>query len=250
MARWTGLPAYLQIANDYRGRIFDGALPPGAKLPSESEVMAEYEVSRIVARKAIEMLRNEGLIVSHTGKGSYVKQITRIVRDATTRYSRSARSASPFANDASRAGQGGGWDHESHRAKASAAVAERLMIASGDPVMVTAYLFRAGAEPVQLSTSYEPLEITAGTSVEYPEDGPVTGVIARMDTLGVHVDHVIERVTSRAARPEEAERLHLTQPSQVMVVSRTHHAGDRPVETCDIVVPGDRYELSYRIDVH
>ncbi|MEU4540119.1 UTRA domain-containing protein [Streptosporangium sp. NPDC023825] len=70
-----------------------------------------------------------------------------------------------------------------------------------------------------------------------------------MDTLGIHIDHVIERVTSRAARPEEAERLRLTQPSQVMVVGRTHHAGDRPVETCDIVVPGDRYELSYRIDV-
>jgi DNA-binding GntR family transcriptional regulator len=36
----------------------------------------------------------------------------------------------------------------------------------------------------------------------------------------------------------------------VLAVERIHHTPDAPVEICEIVFPGDRYELMYKIPVH
>lgn len=251
MTHWTGRPVYLQIAGDYRAEILNGTLPAGAKLPSESELMRQYDVSRIVAKMAIGVLRNEGLIVSHQGKGSFVKEVRRIIRDSRGRYRRDkARNSSPFRRDATDSGQRGDWEYASEEQTASTEIAQRLRIEYGDPVMRTWYRFSANSEPVQLSTSWEPLALTRDTAVMLPEDGALVGVIARMDHIGQAVDSVVERVTARAAHPDEADSLGLpTQGSYVLLIERTHYVGDRPVETCDIVFPGDRYELTYEIPV-
>ncbi|MGH3426660.1 MAG: UTRA domain-containing protein, partial [Mycobacteriales bacterium] len=83
--------------------------------------------------------------------------------------------------------------------------------------------------------------------MKYPEDSPVAGVIARMDSIGHPPDSVIEKITARAARPDETERLALPQQSgYVLVIERTYYEGEVPIETCDITFPGDRYELTYR----
>ncbi|MER5181322.1 winged helix-turn-helix domain-containing protein [Streptomyces sp. NPDC002896] len=72
MADFTGRAKYLEIADDFKRRIRDGELPPGEKLPSETELMAAHGVSRTVARQAISRLREDGYVISHQGKGSFV----------------------------------------------------------------------------------------------------------------------------------------------------------------------------------
>ncbi|MET7935383.1 winged helix-turn-helix domain-containing protein [Streptomyces sp. NPDC005322] len=72
MADFTGRAKYLEIANDFKRRIRDGQLPPGEKLPSETELMKTHGVSRTVARQAISRLREDGYAISHQGKGSFV----------------------------------------------------------------------------------------------------------------------------------------------------------------------------------
>ena len=57
-------PAYQQIADELRRRVQTGALGPGSKLPTEVELMGEFDVSRVVARLAVGVLRTEGLIYS------------------------------------------------------------------------------------------------------------------------------------------------------------------------------------------
>jgi DNA-binding transcriptional MocR family regulator len=66
-------PAYQQIADDISKRISDGSLRPGQKLPSEPELMAQYQVSRIVVRQALGGLRQRGAIVTNQGRGSFVQ---------------------------------------------------------------------------------------------------------------------------------------------------------------------------------
>ncbi|MCA1703490.1 MAG: GntR family transcriptional regulator [Actinobacteria bacterium] len=249
--RWTGTPAYLQIAADYRAKILSGSLAPGAKLPSESQLIAEYNVSRQVVKMALNVLRGEGLIIGHQGKGSFVKTVRRIVRDSTGRYSRNkALSSSPFKSDATQTGQTGDWEHVSKKVRATDNIALRLSVVPGAEAMQTDYRFFANGSPIQLSRSWEPLALTAGTPIELPEESPTVGVVARMDLIGQHVTEVVEQVHSRAARPDEAERLELpTQGAYVLLIERTHYVGTQPVETCDITFPGDRYALTYRIPV-
>jgi DNA-binding GntR family transcriptional regulator len=246
MVEFSGRPAYLQIADDLRDRILSGDLAGGDKLPSESDLMRDYDVSRTVPKMAINVLRSEGLITSHPGKGSFVRAARDVRRLGSERYQRHSNAIPPFASDARAAGQPARWDHISREERSSPVIAERLAIEPGDPVMVTDYRFFAGDEPIQLSRSYEPLAITRGTPIELPEDGDVLGVIARMDTIGHHVTEVTERVTTRAPRPHEAEVLAIPAGVPVLCIVRTHYAGTLPVETADIIVPGDRYEVTWR----
>lgn len=115
--------------------------------------------------------------------------------------------------------------------------------------MRTSYRFLADGEPVMLSTSFEPLALTRGTPIENPEGGSITGVIPRMDSIGVDITHVGEDVTGRAARPYEAETLVVPAGVPVLVIERTYYERDRPVETADIVVSSERYVLSYRLPI-
>lgn len=67
-------PTYRRIADDIRGKITSGEWPPGHKLPTFAELMAQYEASSTVVRGAMITLDSEGLIEGHQGKGVYVKQ--------------------------------------------------------------------------------------------------------------------------------------------------------------------------------
>jgi GntR family transcriptional regulator len=68
----SAVPIYRQLAGLLRERIASGALAPGAPMPSESSLMGEYGISRDTVRKAMDVLREEGLAVTVQGKGSYV----------------------------------------------------------------------------------------------------------------------------------------------------------------------------------
>jgi GntR family transcriptional regulator len=244
-------PAYLRVAAQLRAQITSGELAPGDQLPTETELMAEHGVSRTVAKWAISVLKGEGIVEGRRGSGVYVRTIRRIVRESHGRGVRTVDGAtSPFARDAAGAGHRGSWNHSSRHEPADAVTAARLAVDPGDQVMRTSYLFLADDSPIQISTSWEPLAITGGTPVEWPEEGAAVGVVARMDHIGVRVDETIERVTARAATPDEMDRLMLpARGSYVLVIERTYLADGRPVETADIVFPGDRYELVDRIPV-
>jgi GntR family transcriptional repressor for pyruvate dehydrogenase complex len=61
-----------RVVAGLKSRILDGSLAPGAKLPSETELIDEYGVSRTVVREAVTRLRAEGLLETFQGRGSYV----------------------------------------------------------------------------------------------------------------------------------------------------------------------------------
>lgn len=249
MNAFAGRPAYIAIADDLRSQILDGGLKADDKLPSEPELMADYGVSRIVVRQALDVLRTEGLIVKQQGRGSYVRTLVPPTRRVIGHLYNERPASSPFAAVTAAGGQRPEWDYNSRKTTASKVIADRLGIAAGDPVMRTSYRFLADDEPVMLSTSFEALAITEGTEIEQPESGPVTGVVPRFDRIGLHITHVKEDVTGRAARPYEAETLSVPPGVPVLVIERTYYVKDRPVETADIVVSSARYLLSYRLEI-
>jgi GntR family transcriptional regulator, transcriptional repressor for pyruvate dehydrogenase complex len=57
-----------RIASEIR----DGRLAPGARLPTEQEMMAAMGVSRTVVREAVAALRAEGLVTTRQGSGAFV----------------------------------------------------------------------------------------------------------------------------------------------------------------------------------
>ena len=63
---------YQQIAEDLRSRVGRGEFGAGKLLPSESELSGAYAASRITIRKALDVLRDEGLVDARQGFGWFV----------------------------------------------------------------------------------------------------------------------------------------------------------------------------------
>lgn len=65
-------PVYKQLADLIRARIEEGEFRPGQRLPAESDYVAEFGISRDSVRRAMAVLRGEGLIVTEL-RGSRVR---------------------------------------------------------------------------------------------------------------------------------------------------------------------------------
>lgn len=72
--RESPVPPSRQIANDLRARIVSGEIPPGRRIPSLTELEQEWDVSRDTLRKAVGILRAEGLVETVTGLGVFVRE--------------------------------------------------------------------------------------------------------------------------------------------------------------------------------
>jgi len=68
-------PPYYQLANILRRQIATGKLRPGDRLPSETQLCEQYEVSPMTARRALTILLDEGLVTAERGRGTFVKPL-------------------------------------------------------------------------------------------------------------------------------------------------------------------------------
>ncbi|MER8039523.1 GntR family transcriptional regulator [Streptomyces hydrogenans] len=243
-------PAYLRVASDLREKIANGSLPPHTRLPSQARIREEYGVSDTVALEARKVLMAEGLVEGRSGSGTYVRERPVPRRVARSGY-RPATGATPFRQEQAVDGARGTWDARSEQEAAGREVAARLGIEPGDRVMRTRYVYRDGGEAMMVATSWEPLAVTGRTPVMLPEEGPLggCGVVERMAAIDVVVDNVVEEVGARPGLAEELLVLGGVPGHVVMVVERTFYASGLPVETADVVVPADRYRLSYHLPV-
>ncbi len=71
-----GKPRSRQIYESIRARIDSGELRPGAKLPTELQLMQHFAVSRTTVSRALRDLELQGLIRRRRGSGTYVRELT------------------------------------------------------------------------------------------------------------------------------------------------------------------------------
>ncbi|MFB6848368.1 GntR family transcriptional regulator [Streptomyces sp. NPDC056373] len=245
-------PPYLRIADRLRQRIAEHEWMPGDRLPSRAQIAQEYEVGDNVVRRAQELLISQGVLEGRAGSGTYVaepRQRVRVVRSSA----REQPDGSPFRSDMKAVGRQGDWESRTDaKVPAPAEIAARLGIAEGALCVRTAYEFLADGRPVQLSTSWEPYDVTAGTLVVLPEGGPHAGVgvVNRMAEIGINVSHAVEQPEPRQATTEEASLLGIQKGALVTHIRRTYYSDQgRPVETADIVVPAALCEIVYEVPI-
>lgn len=63
---------YAQIAEHYRGEIKDGRLKPGDQLPTVAAIAKEWGVAAMTVQRALTQLREERLVETFHGRGSFV----------------------------------------------------------------------------------------------------------------------------------------------------------------------------------
>ena len=174
-------PPYRQIAAALREAINLGRLSSGDRLPSESELVKRYGVARMTVRQAIQELKTEGLVVSEHGRGVRIKV---------------------------------------EEVPATGAVAERLGLKPGDPVVVRDRRYLANGEPVETAISYIPADLARGTAIVEHDTGP-GGLYARLEENGHILDHFVEEVAARMPTHDERRALTLGPGVPVLTVIRT-----------------------------
>jgi GntR family transcriptional regulator len=238
---------YRQIADHLRGEIERGERDAGTQLPSESQLMAAYDVSRVTARRALGVLVTDGLVVAEHGRGWFVRRKPPVKRLGSDRFARRAEGKAAFTVDMEAS-------NRPFRVEVlfvgRAAVPEdmgvRLGIGSGDEVVVRRRRYFAEEQPIEIATSYIPLEVAVDTPIEQANPGP-GGIYARMEDQGMTFDRYDEEISARMPTEEETRLLQLPPASPVMHLVRTAIADGRPVEVCDTVMDSSAFVLHYSL---
>ena len=244
--RTSGVPVYRQVADDIRAKIESGAYPAGDALPSETVLMAEYDISRPTLRDAIKLLRGEGKLVVEHGRGMFVRIPATVRRLARTRLSRAAREANrgAFLGDSAAAGFTATSTTIVRFEPADERTAAILGIDPGAEVTVRDRVLKADDNAVQLAVSRFPRELTRDTRIEAVDTG-TGGVYARLEEAGHQLDRFEETVGTRMPTPGERSQLGLADGVPVLTITRIAFAAERPVEINDMVLAGDTYQLVY-----
>ena len=66
------VPKYAQIADIFRQRIARGIWAQGLRLPANEDLAAEFGVSRVTVRQAVDLLARDGIIEARQGRGTFI----------------------------------------------------------------------------------------------------------------------------------------------------------------------------------
>ncbi len=211
---------YARIVAHVEQAIAEGRLAPGDRLPAERELAADYGVSRMTVRQALQTLESRGLLRRAIGRsgGSFVAQ-PKLERDLGT-----------FSGLS-----------EQLRRQGVAAGARVLSARSVDGAIEIARVRLADGEPFALERSSFPADRFAGLL-----GLDLTGSLYEL--LDEHFDaapaRAVERIEPVLADAEEADALGLPDGAPLMLVDRTaYDSAGLVVEVARDVFRGDRTRI-------
>lgn len=252
---------YDRIADDLRRKIRNGELPPGARLPAETALMEQYKVSLPTMRSALGVLRTEGLIESRHGHGTYVREPRQPVWRTNERYQ---WEKDRVRADESERRKSGATEHDTgltvdnlefsasydDSETADESLAKAFNVPAGTRLLRRTYQTRSRRENAPLSIAesyllYDMVKTKPDLLNEENEPWP-GGTQHQLSTIGIELDRIVDEITARPPRGQEAELLDVTPGVSLIVLRKISiDTQDRVVEVSDIIMPGDRYELRY-----
>lgn len=232
-------PLYLQLREALRKRILDGELRQHERLPSESELIREFGVSRITVRQALNDLASEGLIFKLVGKGSYVSK---------PRPVQSLSRLQGFGEAMSRLGYRSVNRLLSLKTlEASADVAERLELEPGAPVTEIRRVRYLDSAPVSLDLTYVRPDLGARLAREDLVTRDIFLIIENDYRIALgHADLVID---AQIASVEQAELLQVDAGAALLHIERLTHGRDGvPLEFDRLLLRGDTFRYQARVE--
>lgn len=222
---------YARIKQHLRQGLAAGSWPPGAQLPSETELVAQFGVSRMTVGRALRELQAEGRIERVQGVGSFAAALDKVAATLTLR-------------DVHEEIESRGHRHAvrvvaKRRERASAAVAAQLRLVAGAPVLHVALVHLENGTPLQLEQRWvNPAAVPDFLAADFSTTTPTQLLFAR--TTLHRAQYAIEALPASA---DEAALLGIEPAAPCLVVSRRTEARDAVITVARLVHPGSRYLL-------
>ncbi len=239
---------YKQVAAEIRDAIHAGTHTPGQPLPSETDLMGTYGVSRPTVRQAVSMLRAEGLVDVIHGKGSFVRALQATGSDTAPLDRTITRSGQRYQTPA------GPWNPAEqpaiYRARTDRTTGpllamdeEELMIAC-DRLLIHEPTGSRALHRVLL-----PMATVEGTPLADAPETPPEQAYAVLAAAG-HKLTWRETVRTRLPQPDERAALGLPEATPILIAYRVTcdaNDHDRALILEETRIGGDRGELTYAL---
>jgi DNA-binding GntR family transcriptional regulator len=236
--RTEGVPVYVQIRESLRSEITRGALKRGQQLPSENELAARYNVSRMTMRESIEDLVDEGLLYRRHGVGTFVAY-PHLQRDHT-------RLTSFFDKAENEGVQIKAKLLKLEVIPAKPKVAEALDIPVGTHVIRVKTLRYANGEPITVHDAHMPHKLFPNIVNENLE---VQHLWTLFEKAGYRVKRAIQKLEAREASKEVAALMKTKEGAPILFKERTVYADDgTPIEFTYCYNRGDIYSLTVALE--
>lgn len=231
--RTDSRPRHQQIAAELRAAIMAGDLQVGEKIPSTRELESQFEVTNKTVQDAVQVLKDEGILVGRRGQGVFVR----------------SRKPLAFGVSAYKAPDPGGYKYEIlgvAEVQPPGEVAEAFGMGADGLTVLRHRLTLYDGVPVELDRSYYPVDIARGTALALSRKikGGAPRVLAE---AGYPQRDFVDRVSVRPPTTEELLLLEMPESVHLLCQLRTVYSDNgRPVEVSMLAMPGHLYELSYR----
>ena len=218
---------YQEIAEELRSRLAAGEFGAGRLLPSEAELGAAYAASRITVRRALELLRDDGLVDSRQGLGWMVAGDP--LRQSLGRLG---------TIEAQLADAGLGSQRQVLDFGFVAAPPDVLAVLGATRVLEVRRVNLADGEPFARVTVWCPDDLAKGLSLADVERAPF------YELLDVELGGATQTIGAAVASEDDAELLHVKPGSAVLVCHRTtRSAAGTAVLYSEHVFPAHRTEF-------
>ena len=239
---------YRQIADDLRGKIESGEIAPGAQLPTEIELMDQYDASRNTVRDAIKLLTTRGLVEARAGQGTFVvEKVNPFVTMLTGEPDAGVETDVYIAEVKA----GGREPHNStprvEIQTANAVVADSLRISEGDQVVSRHQERLIDRTPWSLQTSFYPMSLVDKGATRLIQATDIKGgAVAYLGEKGIKQVGYRDSISVRAPDDREQAFFRLPADGRVPVFEVYRIAfdenGDR-IRLTITVYPVDRNRL-------
>ncbi|AJY14377.1 GntR family transcriptional regulator [Burkholderia dolosa] len=237
----SAAPLYVQIKDTLRARILDGTYAPHSRMPSEHELCAMFDVSRITVRQALGDLQKEGLLFKLHGKGTFVSK-PKAFQNVT--------SLQGFAEAMSSMGYEIVNQLRSLRTvKADRHLATKLNLHEGAPLVEIHRVRLLNREPVSLERTWVPEAL--GKRIAGADLATRDIFLILENDCGVPLGHADVSIDAILADDEIVDALRVEEGSPVLRIERlTHDAAGAPIDYEHLYFRGDAFQYRLRIDRH
>lgn len=230
----SSVPIYSQVEALILDMIETGELSVGERAPSEREIAADLDISRMTARAAISKLVTDGYLHAVPGKGTFVSD-PKLRQDLLELTS--------FTEDMLNRGMrpGARLLGVESVSQAPPKVRRVLRVPDGAKLVRISRLRTADGQPMCLETSYLPEARVPWLLREDLESGSLYRLL---EDRGIEIVKAEEYLESTLLTEEEGELLTVPAGSPALLIERaTYTEGDEPIEYVKSLYRGDRYRF-------
>lgn len=234
-------PLYVQLADVIRERIFDGSFAAESMLPSESEMMSAYKVSRITVRQSLALLAQEGLVQRVQGKGTFV--IGRPIEQ-------NLLGLHDFSKDLLKKGFVARFEILKHECKpATPEFIELFNLQAGEKVLSIERMKYSDQTPVMLERLLIPKAIIPNFPIKDLKKKWFSEILK--DEYGIEIRRVRKTVQPIFIDRSKADLLGVSPSSLGLLMDRISWAQDRdiPVVFTRAIVPGNHSRFYIDLDL-